>query len=143
MNTWDFSADLHALDLLLQTALDEALSAYDLTMAQWRALHAVHEQPGASGAELARACGVTAQTMHTMLVGLERLGLVVRQPHAVHGRVVQVWLANAGERRLAAGRVIVEAVEARALAGLSDDERVLLGGLLARVAGGLKQARRR
>jgi DNA-binding MarR family transcriptional regulator len=143
MNTSSVSSDIHSLDLLLQSALDEALAPCGLSMAQWTALRAVHDQSGASGADLARTCGVTAQTMHTMLVSLERAGLVVRQPHAMHGRVVQVYLSNAGERRLAKGRAIVAEVEERALAALSGEERAILAGLLARVAGGLRQARRR
>jgi DNA-binding MarR family transcriptional regulator len=112
-------------------------------MAQWTALRASHEQPGASGAELARACRVSAQTMHTTIAGLERSGLVVRQPHAVHGRVVQIYLSNAGERRLAEGQGIVAETEERVLSGLAGEERELLAGLLVRVAGGLRRSRRR
>lgn len=137
------STRIHELDLGFQYALDEALRDTGLTMSQWRALEAVRELPGASGAELARASGVTAQSMHTTLMGLERAGLVVRQPHAVHGRVVQVYLSNAGERRLQAGRAVVQDAESRILSGLSGEERDLLAGLLARVAGGLRPARRR
>jgi DNA-binding MarR family transcriptional regulator len=137
------STRIHSLDLDLQHALDTVLRDSGLTIAQWRALDAIREAPGASGAELARACGVTAQSMHTTLVGLEQAGLVVRQPHAVHGRVVQVYLSNAGERRLENGRSIIDGVETLVLAGLTPDERDLLEGLLVRVAGGLKRPRRR
>jgi DNA-binding MarR family transcriptional regulator len=143
MMTFSLASHLHALDLLLQAELDDALRACGLTMAQWTALRAANEQPGASGAELARACRVSAQTMHTTIAALERVGLVVRQPHAVHGRVVQVYLSNAGERRLAEGQVIVAETEDRVLAGLTEEEQELLVGLLARVAGGLRRSRRR
>jgi DNA-binding MarR family transcriptional regulator len=142
MNTDPLFLQLHTVAEHLRIILDEALLACGLTMAQWTALRAGHEAPGASGADLARACRVSAQTMHTTITGLERMGLVVRQPHAVHGRVVQIYLSNAGERRLAEGHVIVAGTEERVLAGLSEEERALLHGLLARVAGGLAGARR-
>ena len=143
MTTNPLSLQIHTLDLLLQAALDVALTVCGLTMAQWTALREAHERPGASGADLARACQITPQTMHTMITTLERAGLLVRQPHAVHGRVVQVYLSNAGEQRLAEGSAIVAETEERGLAGLSEEERRLLGSLLARVAGGLKRTRRR
>jgi DNA-binding MarR family transcriptional regulator len=76
-----------------------------------------------SGAELARRCYVTTRAMNDLVAGLERRGLVARQPHATHGRVLEVSLTRDGRRTLEAGHRTVLAVEARLTAGLDEQER--------------------
>jgi hypothetical protein len=72
----------------LRTAMDEGLRAQGITTPQYAALTALAADEPLSGAELARRCFVTAQTMNAILVGLERARLVERTPHAEHGRVI-------------------------------------------------------
>ena len=122
MNTGSLVEIMHRLDLHLQARIDTALHATGITAAQWRALDAAIAAPGSSGAELARRCGVTAQTMQALIVTLERDGLVVRQPHPVHGRVQQVYVSNAGEERHREGSDTIGAVESRLLAAFTDEE---------------------
>ena len=113
---------MHRLDLHLQARIDTALRAAGITAAQWRALDAAIAAPGSSSAELARRCGVTAQTMQALIVTLERDGLIVRRPHPIHGRVQQVYVSNAGEERHRAGSDTIGAVESRLLAAFTDEE---------------------
>jgi DNA-binding MarR family transcriptional regulator len=56
----------------------------------------------------------------------------VRQPHPVHGRSQQLYVANAGEVRHAEGARAVAQVEERLLAGFTLDERNAFAELLSR-----------
>lgn len=104
-------------------------------MAQWRLLEVALAMPGSSGADLARACRVTAQTAQAIIASLERAGFLVRTPHPVHGRVLQVYVSNTGERRVEEGRALIAGVEERLCAGFTPEERTQLARLLAMAIG--------
>jgi DNA-binding MarR family transcriptional regulator len=115
----DLIWQLRSFQLALQSALDEALRDLGLTAAQLSALEALKRSPGESSAELARACGITPQTMNGIVQILETNGLLVREPHRIHGRILRVYLSNAGEAKLEAGRKVVAGIEERMVATLS------------------------
>jgi DNA-binding MarR family transcriptional regulator len=92
-------------------AMQEALRAHGLTGAQYAALSVLARDPGLSGAELARACNTTPQAMNGVVATLERNGLVERRPHPTHGRILEVTLTRAGERRLDAATPAVRELE--------------------------------
>lgn len=114
----------------LRLGMDEALKGLGATTPQYAALSVLAEEPGLSNAGLARRSFVTPQTMNQILVRLEAAGLVERRPHPEHGRVLQAYLTEEGEklRRECAKRV--DAIEERMVAGLSEDERLGLLELL-------------
>ena len=115
-------------------ALDGALGELGLSAAQYAALAALEDDPGLSSAELARRSFVTAQTMHGLVGGLERAGLVERRAHPAHGRILETTLTEEGLRRLGEAHRRVRAIEARMARGLSKQERAQLFGLLRRCA---------
>jgi DNA-binding MarR family transcriptional regulator len=92
-----------------------ALRDTGLSVPQYSALLALSERGGTSGAELARRCLVTPQTMATMLTSLEEKGYVVREPSEVHAQVLVTRLSAAGHRLLGKADRRAVAVE-RALA---------------------------
>jgi DNA-binding MarR family transcriptional regulator len=92
-------------------AMDAALRPYGLTAPQYAVLSVLRQEPGASGADLARACNTTAQAMNGVLVTLERAGLVGRSPHPTHGRILQADLTEEGRRRLDAATPAVRDLE--------------------------------
>ncbi len=94
-----------------RAAMDDALRARHLTPAKYGALSVLARDPGASGAELARASNTTPQAMNSILVTLEREGLVERNPHPTHGRILQVTLTDDGLRRLEAAHPAVRGLE--------------------------------
>ena len=59
-------------------AMEAALRLHGLTGAQYAALSVLARDPGASGADLARACNTSPQAMNGVLATLEREGLVER-----------------------------------------------------------------
>ena len=103
----------------LRTAMDEGLRAQGITTPQYAALTALAADEPLSGAELARRCFVTAQTMNAILVGLERARLVERTPHAGHGRVIDARLTKRGRAKLQDAHQTVFGIEERMLSGMT------------------------
>jgi DNA-binding MarR family transcriptional regulator len=107
----------------LRIEMDGALRQIGLTTPQYAALAALEGESGLSGAELARRCFVTPQTMNGVVVNLENAGFVERRPHPGHGRVLQTYLTGEGEAMVSRAHEPVEAIEGRMLAGVGEEER--------------------
>ena len=110
----------------LRLEMDDVLRELGLTTPQYAALSVLAEGPGLSGAEVARRCFVTPQTMNGVLVKLEHAGLISRRTHPEHGRVLQAYLTPEGEDKLAQAHHAVVGIEERMLSGLGRDERLSL-----------------
>ena len=95
----------------LRGRLDDELRAQHLTSAQLNFLKQVKEHPGGSGAQLARACRVTPQSLQAMMVRAVRHGWVVRGKNAENGRLVTMRLTSAGERLLGHAYEVLERLE--------------------------------
>ncbi|MGV9293448.1 MarR family winged helix-turn-helix transcriptional regulator [Amycolatopsis sp. NPDC003676] len=111
-------------------ASDELLRPIGLSMAQYAALAALAENPGASSAEVARQCFVTRQSLRDVLTGLKTVGLVAVAEEASTGRARPVRLTTTGEARLKEAHRVVDDVEERMLAGMPESERRRLADLL-------------
>jgi DNA-binding MarR family transcriptional regulator len=107
----------------LRTAMDEGLRAQGITTPQYAVLTALEADEPLSGAELARRCFVTAQTMNAILVGLERARLVERTPHSEHGRVIEAHLTKRGRAKLLNAHQTVFRIEERMLSGMTAEGR--------------------
>jgi len=85
------------------------LRGYGLTMTQYTVLLALAREGGMSGAQLARACGVTQQSMASVLTTMEGKGLIHREASPVHAKVQISTLTEHGRTQLdgAYGEVIV------------------------------------
>jgi DNA-binding MarR family transcriptional regulator len=114
----------------LRLRMDEALKRLGITTPQYAAMSVLAEQPGLSNAQLARRSFLTPQTMNHILGRLEALGLVERREHPEHGRVLQAYLTQRGERVRDECDRMVATVEARLVSELSEEEqRCLLEAL--------------
>ncbi|MFE2586316.1 MarR family winged helix-turn-helix transcriptional regulator [Streptomyces sp. NPDC059378] len=60
---------------------------HGLTMTQYTVLLTLSREGGLSAAQTARSCGVTQQTMATVLANMEGKGLIRRDPSPVHAKV--------------------------------------------------------
>src|SRR3954470_18128736 len=78
--------------------MDEQLRPKGVTMAQLQMLFAIRNQPGSSGAQLARTCFITPQTTQALLKHLEENSLIVRGKDPVNDRIVTASLTATGER---------------------------------------------
>ncbi|MFI9046888.1 MarR family winged helix-turn-helix transcriptional regulator [Streptomyces sp. NPDC053427] len=66
---------------------EAVLRGHGLTMTQYTVLLALSREGGMSAAQVARSCGVTQQSMATVLANMESKGLIRRDPSPVHAKV--------------------------------------------------------
>ena len=123
---------------ILRLKMDESLRKLALTAPQYTALAALSEEPGLSGAALARRCFVTPQTMTGIITKLAGSGLIAREPDPEHGRILKTTLTARGADLLRQAYRAVEIVEAKMLAELDVAERDALADLLGQCANALE-----
>jgi DNA-binding MarR family transcriptional regulator len=124
----------------LIAAKHAALRPFNLSTPQYTVLLVLSEEPGLSGAGLARRCLVTPQTMSSVLGTLEGRGLVERKPHPVHSHILEARLTRSGRALLTRADVPATAVEQALDAEFSARERQQLLKLLARCTAALTRA---
>lgn len=105
-----------------------------LTPAQYHLLLALSHEPGLGVGEMAAAAGCTSPTATRILDGLERDGVVARQPSTEDRRRTIVSLTAKGKRLLGQQRRKHDQKKQRLYAQLSPDERRRTEDLLHRLA---------
>ncbi|MGW4963829.1 MarR family winged helix-turn-helix transcriptional regulator [Nonomuraea sp. NPDC004186] len=132
--------DIKRAEQTLIAAKQAAVRPAGLTVPQYATLFALADNPGISGAALARACLVTPQAMTVVLKNLEERGFIERSPHPWHRNVLETRLSEAGRAVLKAADERAVVIE-RAIAGeFSAEEREQLRSLLARCAEAIARA---
>jgi DNA-binding MarR family transcriptional regulator len=115
------------------TSVNEAVSSHGVSTAQIGVLRQLTNEPGLSGAELARRLLISPQGVQLALTALERRGLVERKQDPQHGRILQAYLT--GEGRKVATTVVNDAITAhdKVFGVLNAQEQQTLRELLGRV----------
>jgi DNA-binding MarR family transcriptional regulator len=135
----DTGEHTHALGFLLKQLhqhLNSAIEAkmrehgLNLTFPRAVALMSLIEQPGLSGAQMAREAMVSPQTMHQILLRLQEDGLVARSADPVHGRVQRTEITLEGRALFQQGYGVATGVIEQVMAGLDTHERSELTRLL-------------
>ncbi|MCU7821868.1 MarR family winged helix-turn-helix transcriptional regulator [Kitasatospora sp. DSM 101779] len=124
----------------LIAAKHAALRPFKLSTPQYTVLLVLSEEPGLSGAALARRCLVTPQTMSSVLGTLEGRGLVERKPHPIHQHILEARLTRSGRTLLAKADQAAMAVEQALDAEFDAEERERLLALLGRATAALANA---
>lgn len=122
----------------LRARLDSRLRNIGLTMPQYSVLAGLEFNAGLSSAELARRAFVTPQTMQSIIVTLERDGLVKRTAHPVHGRVLTTELTPQGRSALHAAHEIVAKAESLARSAVSPTDPEIIYSALLRIADAMR-----
>jgi DNA-binding MarR family transcriptional regulator len=122
----------------VERAMDEALSPIGLRVTQGAALMYLYEQPGLSGAELARRLHLTPQSAATLLANFEAKGWAKRTPHPVHRGFRETVLTESGKAILTKSVKIIERINRAIMENVTDQELAQLFDLMERV---LKNAR--
>ena len=112
---------------------NQALTEIGLYAGQEMFLHNLWEQDGLTQSQLVEQLCVQPATISKMLDRMEKGGLVVRRPDAEDSRVSRVFLTEQGKSLQHAVCDVWDKVEARIIAGLSTEERILLRRLLLQV----------
>ncbi|WP_148616155.1 MarR family winged helix-turn-helix transcriptional regulator [Nocardioides rubriscoriae] len=128
---------LRLTDLTCQAAKEEALRPVGIPVAHYSVLLVLSAVPGATGAEIARRCGVTPQTVAALLTRLEGNGLVARRPHAVHRSLIECSLTDLGWATFDQADQAIRRVEERLSEALSTDEVAGLTEILSRLRAAL------
>ncbi len=113
-----------------RSLMDEKLRSQGVTTAQLQVLKAIGQEPGMSGAQLARSCYVTPQSVQALLKGLEEDGWIVRSKDLVNDRVRNASLTSEGKKLLLTAEKEARVIEARLWHGVSEDSVAALNAVL-------------
>ncbi len=110
--------------------MDEALRPQGVTIAQLRLLKTIREEPGASGAQLARSCYMTPQSAQSLLTGLQRDGWVVRSKGRGNDRILAARVTPEGEKLLETAEKAAKVIEGKLWRGVTEDSVEALNAVL-------------
>ena len=123
---------LHQADHAMGTVLDAALRPLGVTAAQAGVLLHLDRYPRATMAELSRLAAVTPQTMHRLVTGMERRGLVRRQRLDDDRKSLKVEVTGQGAELLGRAEVTLMKEQDALLESFTSSELDQLAGLLDR-----------
>lgn len=118
------------LERALRRELGRATRSSGLTVAQYTALSVLDARGALSNAQLARRTFVSPQAMNEIVQAMTEKGLLAREPHRRHGRIVVIRLTGKARRILERCDRRVGKVERVMLARLAAAERARLRELL-------------
>src|SRR5258705_8817974 len=121
-----------------RSQMDERLRPQGVTTAQLQMLKVIRDEPGGSGAQLARACHVTPQSAQALLKSLEDGGWIVRTKDAVNDRTLIAKLTPSGVKLLETGEKLARVIEARLWEGIPDSAVEALNKTLVRCLANLE-----
>ena len=127
----DLSRAIKQLQHLNHRRLESSLREIDITLAQWDALRAIGNNPGASAHALAEETYQTDQSFGTLAIRLIAKGLVERQQGV--GRALVHTLTAQGKSILKQGLVIADNVISESFRELSEPEHAQLLALVKKV----------
>jgi len=103
-------------------AMEDGLREHGLTSPQFGALFVLDAEPGLSAADVARAMGTTPQAANVLIAGMEDDGLVFRQPHPTHGRILEIYPTDEGRRRFKSAQPFIRRLETQMCEGFSNSQ---------------------
>jgi DNA-binding MarR family transcriptional regulator len=111
------------LDRAVRRGIEERLAPFELTVPQFTALSVLLRRSGLSNAQLARRSYITPQSMHDVVLALERRGLVQRRQDPAHKKILRTTLTAKGRRVVERCEAAVAAMEDEMLGALDLDAR--------------------
>ena len=114
-----------------RSQMDEQLRPQGVTTAQLHVLKVIRDEPGGSGAQLARSCYVTPQSAQALLKGLENDGWITRTKDRVNDRILIAQLTPSGEELLETAEKLARVIEKRLWRGVEFEAVEALNGVLA------------
>jgi MarR family transcriptional regulator, organic hydroperoxide resistance regulator len=100
--------------------MDERLRPQGVTTAQLHVLKVIRDEPGGSGAQLARACYVTPQSAQALLKSLEDGGWITRTKDRANNRILIARLTASGVKLLDTAEKLARVIEKRLWCGVPD-----------------------
>jgi DNA-binding MarR family transcriptional regulator len=125
------------------TAMENGLRQYRLSSPQFGALFVLAAEPGLSAAEVARSMGTTPQAANVLVAGMESEGLVYRERHPTHGRILEIYPTKEGLRRFEAARPFIRRLEVQMCEGFNASQTATVKRWLVESARRLSSTRER
>ena len=113
-----------------RSQMDEVLRPQGVTTAQLHVMKTIRDEPGVSGAQLARLCYVTPQSVQSLLAALERDGWIVRSKGRGNDRILMTQLTAEGERLLETAEKESKVIEGKLWRGVAEDSIQALNRVL-------------
>jgi DNA-binding MarR family transcriptional regulator len=113
-----------------RSQMDEKLRPQGVTTAQLQVLKAIRDEPGVSGAQLARSCYVTPQSAQSLLAGLERDGWIIRTRDRGNDRILAARLTPEGEKLLLTAERAAKVIEGKLWKGVPESSIKALNEIL-------------
>lgn len=132
-NTQDILWLLKRTFYYARESVNDALSRHGVSTAQIGLMNQLADEPGLSGAELARRLLITPQAAQLALAALERRGIVERRRDPHHGRILRAYLTDQGLQMTSVCRSDAVAAHDRLFSVLADDDQEELRRLLRRI----------
>lgn len=111
------------LDRAVRRGIEQRISPFGLTIPQFTTLSVLLRRSGLSNAQLARRSYITPQSMHDVVLALERRGLVRRKHDPAHRKILRTSLTAEGRRIVTQCEAAVSAMEDEMLADLHLEAR--------------------
>lgn len=113
------------VQMIVRALIEDALRDEGLTAMQYTALTLLEQRGPMASAELARRCFVKPQTMHEILGGYERRGLVHKEIGSNNRRVLLVSLTEEGKKLLIRCQPAFRELEECMLQDMSPGQRIV------------------
>lgn len=111
------------LELAIRALMDDALRPFGLTTLQYTALSVLQTRGATSSAQLARRAFLRPQTMHEMVLTLEKRGYLRREADPANKRVLLATLTADGRELLERCSPAIEELESALVDELPPAER--------------------
>ena len=122
-----------------RTFTNDALTELGLYAGQEMFLYSLWEQDGLTQSQLVEQMCVQHATLSKMVDRMEKASLVTHRPDAEDSRVTRIFLTEQGRNLEKPFHDIWDRLEARVVAGLTSEERILLRRLLLQVSDNLTE----
>lgn len=115
-------------------------TALGLTEGQPKILYILLSHDGVVQKDLAEICGIRQSTLTVLLGKLEKQGYIYKEVCYVSGRkrAYEIYLTEQGREMAKKLNAVVEELESKSFVGFSEEERIRLLEMLARVEENLK-----
>lgn len=102
---------LRRAEMAVQTLKDRELRTVNMAASHYTLLISIREEPGLSGAALARRLNLTPQAIASLVARLETRGLLERRTHPRHQQIHELHLTDAGAAAVEQADQIMEGIE--------------------------------
>jgi DNA-binding MarR family transcriptional regulator len=121
-------AALSVIEVFLQR-----MAVYDLRPVDFSVLSLITHNPGITSKQLSNSLNILAPNLVAMVNGLERKGMISRQPHPHDGRAMGLHLTDSGLEIMRQAEKTASELEIESTPNLSTSERKTLLRLLQKV----------